>query len=107
MDEGQHACPFCGDATYGMTFASPGKGMCRECDIEYVFARGECRECKTWMVNPEFVKRSIAEQHKPGCSLRDDENYCHQTDDEVIRAMGYEPNDARRESIADAKGEAT
>jgi hypothetical protein len=64
---------------------SPG-GRCRDCDIEYVMSSGACRECHTWLINPEFAEKTIADQHAKGCSLRAVED-CYARDDAEIATI--------------------
>lgn len=68
----------------------PG-GRCRDCDMEYLFTSGSCRECHVWMMKPEMAGRSVAEQHKAGCSLRDVDDYGPRDDAELtaIRVARY------------------
>lgn len=85
----ERPCERCGERTLNDRY-------CRDCDIEWCFAMALCRECKTGIYNPEFYG-PIPEQHKPGCSLRDNPDYTAPT--EVERWALWDAEQVRRAEV--------
>ena len=76
-DTEDHPCIDCGEPDAGCP-----DGRCRDCDIEYVCARGSCRSCLRWMIREEYGG-PIALQHAPGCPLIGVAEYYPRTPEEI------------------------
>ena len=64
--------PLCKDC--GEEPGTSPDGRCRDCDIEYVGARGSCRECGVFIMREDFGGPR-ASQHRPTCTLKDNPEY--------------------------------
>ncbi len=60
----------------------PMRGLCRDCDIEDIFARTSCRGCLAAIMREIFAGPGI-QQHAPGCALREDPDCFARTDAEL------------------------
>lgn len=90
MDPLEHPCQHCGEPTMGQPYDEPSKPTCRDCDIGRLVASGTCRECLTWIIdpdNPVFEVGPVESQHKPGCSLATSYNYAPRTEAELVAVM--------------------
>lgn len=78
---GPHKCRDCDEETLN-EIGDPMDGRCRDCDIDYIQARGACRECLRWLMREEFAG-PLAEQHAPGCSLSTSRDCYRRTEEEI------------------------
>ena len=59
----------------------PG-GRCRDCDIDWLFKSGSCRECARWLMR-ENIAGPVAQQHKAWCSLAHEPDCYPRTEEEL------------------------
>jgi hypothetical protein len=73
-------CIDCGDPHGG---TCPGD-RCRDCDMDYVVSTSSCRECFAWIWSEEWGG-AASKQHKPGCSLANEDDFTARDADELKR----------------------
>jgi ribosomal protein S14 len=77
-----YTCSRCGEPDS----ASELGGLCRDCLLDELAAKGSCRECLRWIMREEYGGPR-AQQHLPGCSLAEGRGYTPRNREELMDVL--------------------